>query len=1239
MESTLPTDLNRSAFLHRLQVGLIGPGSDTLWPDDQVEIISDYPVRRYFGGILFPKRSALVAPLGEQVELEARIGENALDPEKDTNDEPVPTVRQDGPPEGMIETNPSTVKGQEEEEEAGRVSANYYFPTNMGLSFCVSQSTESIPVTFQFGVYRKLSKTEREVSLAQAEYDRLVELSQLTAHPINGLVIFSDNIIRLTVDGAKETISSLRTRYKESAEILNSEGYRRVRSLLSDTLWQRAAVTERVDIELPHENITFSKKLWTRTINSKNELGATYHVRIILREGRKYVKVLLENSSTDHPGSKFSNGNDLLNHKCLFQVGIEVHQTEILPYKPHQFRNPYDQEAETISYQYREVKAFGIGHSCSVSWPQGTEVVGISTTHLPQVNIRHYSNAFRDKIPVEVREVSKLKNLSIWTPLSRGEIQQRLYLFVDSYAQWLREQRAKAEQNVANERLYTPLLNAHEKLIERLKSNIAALDNDLVFRCFQLANTAMYIQMIISRDQKGFFGNTIKETKDFESLTDAQYNSLEYFRDYNYFDTSYQESQYRPFQLAFLLLNLKDMAAPAATLDNSREVVDLIWFPTGGGKTEAYLALTAYTILLRNITNPDKSDGVAVIMRYTLRLLTAQQFERASRLIVALEFLRVKLRESGDNSLGETPISIGMWVGRSTTPNKLDEAHAKVNELSEEIERKNRGINVNLETKNQFPLRSCPWCGCKLISTSPKTGKLIMGYESLQRGINFTFKTQCLHEACHFSTELPIYFVDQQIYHKRPTLLFGTVDKFAQLPHIAEGHQLFNSLDKDKLPPDLIIQDELHLLSGPLGSVVGLFETIILELCSRPDRIPKIVASTATTRNTGQQISGLYDRKVSIFPAPGITYDDNFFSFVSDGSRRRHTGFMPSGKSSLETQIQILAHLLFARAELYQHYLAQSEGEAGAIQAIDPYWTIVSYYNSLRDVGKAYNDVGARLKEALETLHNRYTMHPALGFNYRGLDYRAYELTSRVPSYEIKQVLDKLSQPFALGKNEKTGNWQVENTVDLVLATNMLSVGIDISRLNIMLMNGQPRNIAEYIQASSRVGREKEGLVINLMDPNKAREKSLFENYVSVNSAYYQYVEPLSVTPYTEIALEKMLKSLLITHVRHLQDRAANGAAANYNSGDMEEVKELLLKRIKDPSQKAYAEELLLELNDKWVMKAREIRQLQYKNNRDRSKGLIDPPEKFNSDWNLMESMREVDTSSVIRVLPSSKKH
>ncbi len=1227
MSTPLETDQNRAAFLNRLQVGLIGPGSETLWPDDQAEVLSDYPVRRYFGGILFPKRTATHSTIGDQIELEGRIGENALEPEATDLDEPTPDKEEKAQSENKGVKGPPSLEALDETEDLGRASANYYFPTNMGLSFCVSQSTESLPVIFRFGIYEKQSKTERKIALSEHEYNRLVQLTQLTANPINDLITFTDNTISLTAEGTKETSNGLRSRYKESEEILSSDGYQKVWSLLSDTFWKRTEIREHLEIALPNENKTFSEKLWKKEVDAKTTLGASYHVRTILREERMYVKILLENSSTDHPGTKFSNGNDSLNQKCLFQVAIEVHQRRILPYKLHQFRNPYDEEAETISYQYREVKSYGIGHSCSVCWPQDNQVEGIKTTHLPMADIRHYSNAFRKEIPIEVREVSKLKNLSIWTELGRGEIQKRLNKFVDNYAQWLDRQRIKAKKDIDSERLYNPLLKTHEDLIARLRLNIVALENDHIFRCFQLANTAMYIQMIISRDKNEYFGSKTKEIKDFEGLADAKYTLLEYFRDYNYFDNDHPEPQYRPFQLAFLLLNLKDMAYPEDPTKNSREIVDLIWFPTGGGKTEAYLALTAYTILLRNISNPNACDGVAVIMRYTLRLLTAQQFERASKLIVALEFLRTKLAETGDKSLGSTPISIGMWVGKSTTSNKLEEAHKEVDELANELTKKNPSVS----TKNKFPLRNCPWCGCNLVSVHPKTGMLVMGFESRKN----SFKTHCLNKFCHFKSELPIYFIDEQIYQKRPTLLFGTVDKFAQLPHIEQGHQLFNSLNKEKLPPDLIIQDELHLLSGPLGSVVGLFETIILELCSRENRIPKIVASTATTRNTSQQILGLYNRKVSIFPAPGITYDDNFFSYVNDNSQRRHVGFMPSGKSSLETQIQILAHLLYARIELYQQYLSGPEGEQGAIRFIDPYWTIVSYYNSLRDVGRAYNDVGARLKETLESLHHRYKMHPALGFNYRGLDYRASELTSRVPSHEIKQVLDKLSQSFVLGKNEKTGNRQVENTIDLVLATNMLSVGIDISRLNIMLMNGQPRNIAEYIQASSRVGREKKGLVINLMDPNKAREKSLFENYLSINSAYYQHVEPLSVTPYTEITLEKMLKSLLITHVRHMQGRASNSDAVNYENGDFLKVKELLMKRIQDPTQKAYAEQLLIKLNDKWVQKATEITSLQYKN---KSKGLIDPSDMFNSDWNLMESMREVDTSSIIKIIPSSPK-
>ena len=495
--STSPSaDPARRRFLDRLSIGLIGPGSERLWPDKDSEIISDFPVRRYFGGILFPKRAALRESFGEQTQLRDQIGESVLDIEGEETDEALPVFEKEVEEEKGQEIPQNPVVGQEyEATETGRVSANYYYPTNLGLSFCVARETTHLQVAFSFGYYKKLTKTERALFLAQADYERLAELAQLTAHPIEELITYSDGTLRLTPEGAKETLSQLRIKYKGQEELLNSEGYQRVGTLLSDSLWQRVPVEEVIDIQLPNANDTFSGKLWELEISESLTLKACYHARIILREGRKYVKLLLENDSTDHPGSKFSNANDSLNRKCFFQASIGVQGTEILPYKPHQARNPYDSEAETIGYQYREVKSYGIGHSCSVNWGHEIPMLGITTTHLPQVDIKHYSNDFRCGITSEVREITKLRNLSIWTPLNQEVVQQRLHEFVDSYGQWLEEQRTKARQKPTHARLYDPILAAHDAMIARLRQNIEALADKRIYRCFhggQICPVAAY---------------------------------------------------------------------------------------------------------------------------------------------------------------------------------------------------------------------------------------------------------------------------------------------------------------------------------------------------------------------------------------------------------------------------------------------------------------------------------------------------------------------------------------------------------------------------------------------------------------------------------------------------------------------------------------------------------------------------------------------------------------------------
>jgi hypothetical protein len=475
--------------------------------------------------------------------------------------------------------------------------------------------------------------------------------------------------------------------------------------------------------------------------------------------------------------------------------------------------------------------------------------------------------------------------------------------------------------------------------------------------------------------------------------------------------------------------------------------------------------------------------------------------------------------------------------------------------------------------------------------------------------------------------------VDDSLYRNPPTLLFATVDKFAQLAHREEGYRFFG-LNRNgrtpQLPPDLIIQDELHLLSGPLGSVVGLFEAAVELLATRDGVAPKIVASTATTRNTEQQVASLYGgRQVAVFPPTGIRYDDSFFAKVTAG-RRVHIGFMPTGKTGADTQVRVQTGLLAQRALLLQQ-LAQQPGWS---RLLDNYWTLVVYFNNLKDLGKSYNQVGAEVADYLRLLHARYGLDSQqYRFAYQGLVQRTRELTSRIDSARIKDALKAVEVSFPEVKPQYDPVTRrlspYLETVDLVLASNMLSVGIDVERFNLMLMVGQPKVVAEYIQASSRVARKVSGLVVNLLNPNRAREKSYFENYVAFNQAYYRYVEPLSVTPYTDVTLDKALSTLLVAYVRQRPNGLPGQAqAGEFSPAQADGLKEFLVQRIKDPEQQAHAQAQLDSLIQDWQQQAIQNPVMTYRD------GLIQPVDR-DSPWALMTSMREIDTTTIIQMNPA----
>ena len=414
-----------------------------------------------------------------------------------------------------------------------------------------------------------------------------------------------------------------------------------------------------------------------------------------------------------------------------------------------------------------------------------------------------------------------------------------------------------------------------------------------------------------------------------------------------------------------------------------------------------------------------------------------------------------------------------------------------------------------------------------------KDGHLI-GQFGYRMKNNRHFELFCPQESCYFNQvgKLPIQIVDEELYQAPPTLLFGTVDKFAMLPWKKEIGSFFglNSVNRS---PELIIQDELHLISGPLGTMVGLYETAIDALCSSKGVKSKIVASTATIRRAAEQCSALYDREVAQFPHPGLDAEDSFFArestvnYETNKYGRLYVGLMPSGKTKAMMEVRSIAALL-------QKINTMDLPD----EMKDKFWTLAVYFNSLKDLGKCSTLVDDDVKDFIKrTAYRLGTAKDARMI--AGAD----ELTSRVSTTELNETLDKLEKLVYSKENIENKRY----ASNVLLATNMISVGIDVARLNVMLLVGQPKLTSEYIQASSRIGRSFPGVAFAMYDGSKSRDRSHYEQFKPYHESFYKYVEPTGATPFSKPARERALHAIVIALLRHLNiDLASESGAAEF---------------------------------------------------------------------------------------------
>ena len=988
----------------------------------------------------------------------------------------------------------------------------------------------------------------------------------------------------------------------------------------------------------------------TRTYYDRHPRGATVEVdvtEIATGSSKRYEiepgEVVLDIEVYDHDGALVVEaallnivvtGKELPPRLWLFQAAFSVAAIDgsavFLPtHDPIEVdRGHRDEEVRRLDLLYRDRLEFAIGRTVSATWtmpaPDARRATEVCTTWLPTAEI---PQTLAPEVPGAVLSMRLLAEAG------PADLEAGLTPLVTGYEQWLAKQASVAEALPAHLRAEAEIGLADGALAAaRLREGLDALlatdaDGELARTAFAFMNRTMREQRLRSQVAATRIADTSLNEAAAVAIVEARGDKA---------------ASWRAFQLAFILMQLPaviDPAAPRRSSDLPR--AELLFFPTGGGKTEAYLGLAAFTFGLRRVqgvvSTPDGPldgrDGVTVLMRYTLRLLTSQQFLRATTLMCAAELVR---REN-PVTWGETPFTIGLWVGSSVSPKYYADAAREVKDVRSGKTSAGWGL-----TALQFT--HCPWCG------TPIDG----GKDVEADDVEARIRVYCgARIGCPFRKGglavdgLPVLTIDDEIYRRPPTFLLATVDKFARLAREGEAAALFGYVSKycprhgyqhpdsrvctttshqqktengriygaaqvrqtDRLrPPDLVIQDELHLITGALGTAVGLFEGAVDVLstwqlgddaATASTVKPLVVASTATVRRAADQVRKLYARQVQVFPPQVLGVADTFFSkeepITSQKPGRKYVGVCAHGARLTLAEIRVSEILLLAGQRLFD-----AHGDAA-----EPYMTLVDYFSATRELAgmRRYldDDIATRISNP-----GKDSGYPRRASN--GL--RIGELTSRISSSQIGETLTKLAVPFDSDKDTTVGRAAFAQLAaaadaarkklpvrdwayDVVLATSMLQVGVDVPRLGLMLIVGQPKNTAEYIQASSRVGRDsaKPGLVVTLANRSRPRDMAHYEQFEHYHDTFYANVEALSVTPFSEASLERGLTGLIVSAAR-----VADAAAAPAESLSPEKTtgagKVVQRRPVLDRLVKRLAERLAIAADDGGVAAASAVSKL-----------------------------------------------
>lgn len=939
------------------------------------------------------------------------------------------------------EIEPGELPGPEEQSDTAIGAAYDLLPASMGITF-YSAGAQTI-----------------EVACEGARYEP-VTLEQLVEDMRSG-----------TLDG--ERASAIRS-FVEQAEV-DPEDRDAVRRYSAD-IWLRrplgtasSPATVRLNVPAVGSGGQESKK----TLDGRATVLARF--RPVLEGHLVTVTLVNQQRPNESAGAKDEVASTLF--QCRFRVHLAEGSIGKYPEVGHRNVHPEDEELDLV---YASRRSHGIGHGCAATWRgeiHEGRVRSLAAEPLPYFEVRGITNS------VELHE-SQRRALDLrWlaeTSRETTELRSALDEFVSAYEAWSDRQASRAE------RLPEGARDVASRLVERQRIAVRRMRRGIDVLCrtrgaldaFRLAQEAMLRQFAWVNGRKGGpFDRGEGRVSQPDPMRDRPGGST---------------PQWYPFQLAFQLLVLESLIDPDST---DRELLDLLWFPTGGGKTEAYLALAAFEMIQRRIRYHDA--GTAVIMRYTLRLLTSQQFERCATLISVLE----TMRQEREALLGDEPFRLGLWVGGALTPNQLDSDNDRAIGARQWVEQ----LMEQAAPENPFLLRNCPQCGTRIVPREQSAEAEAYGVRASASG----FLMWCPDERCVLHSGIPVSVVDDDLYEFPPTFLIGTVDKFARMVWEPRSRRFLGG-GQEGLAPSLIIQDELHLINGPLGSIAGGYEAGIEAVIRERGRPPKYLAATATIQRSAEQAKALYGRHGFLFPPSGIDASDSFFSREDEETPgRTFLGVMGNGLySSLTSLIQASA----SAAHAPQVIPARDE------IARDTYWTQVIYHNSRQELGKTTTMLRDDVRTRLELLE------PS-SFDRRPFDL-VEELSANLKGTNVAEALERLQISYPH-----------EEVVDAVACTNMISVGVDIGRLGLMIVKGQPKTTAEYIQATSRVGRDAKrrppGIVMSLYSPFRPRDRSHYEGFQAYHQALYRAVEPTTVTPYSAPARDRTLHAGLVLALRH----------------------------------------------------------------------------------------------------------